>query len=107
MVNVTRISFRKKRYEQGERNFVANVSVTLDNSIILTSLQLVFNVPYGLKLQWPRYLSNGKLVKHFVFCDYEDILKVERQVIKHYFNQKKIGDWQITPIDLLINEPKE
>ena len=107
MINVSRISFRKKRFEQREGNIVANVAITLNDSIILTSPQLVFNVYQGLKLQWPRYLAKGKLVKHFCFVEYEDIRILEQKVIKQYFEQRRLGDWEITPIDLLIHEPEE
>ena len=107
MINITRISFRKKRYEQKERNFVANVSVTLDNSIILTNLQLVFNIyTQSLRLQWPTYFCKGKNIKHICFIDYEDVHTLEQKVIKEYFRKRKTDIWETSVLDSLIPDPE-
>ena len=107
MVNVTRISFRKKRYEQSEKNIVANVSVTLNDSIILTSLQLVFSIrAQSLKLLWPRYFSKGCLLKHVCFVDYNDVDILEQRVIQEYFRKRKSFGWEKSVLDSLIPDPE-
>lgn len=107
MINVTRIAFRKKRYEQREKNIVANVSVTLDDSIILTSLQLVFNIhTQSLRLLWPRYFAKDQPIKHVVFIDYNDVNILEQRVIQEYFKKRKSFGWDKSVLDSLIPDPE-